>query len=60
MVQIGTEAYYLKLLQQAGSIHNVFHVSLLELYISDERTASKPLLPIEIDGEEDYELEEIL
>ncbi len=46
--------------QQVGSIHDVFHVSLLEPYVSNGRRAPKPLTPIEVDGEEEYELEEIL
>jgi hypothetical protein len=57
---IGTQVYRLKLLQQDGSIHDVFQVSLLEPYVSNGRTAPEPPLPIEIDGEEEYKLEEIL
>jgi hypothetical protein len=58
--RIGTQAYRLKFSQQAGSIHDVFQVSLLKPYVSDGRTAPEPPPPIEIDGEEEYELEEIL
>jgi hypothetical protein len=58
--RIGTQAYCLELLQQAGSIQDVFHVLLLEPYVSDGHTAPKPLPHIEIDGEEQYRLEEIL
>ncbi len=50
----------MKLLQQASSICDVFHVSLLELYVSDGHTALEPTPPIEIDGTEGYELKEIL
>jgi hypothetical protein len=50
--QIGMQVYCLKLSQQAGSIHNVFHFLLLEPYISNGRTAPEPLPPIEIDSEE--------
>jgi hypothetical protein len=57
---MGTQAYRLKLLQQVGSIHDVFHVSLLELYVSDGRRALEPPPPIEVNGEEEYKLEEIL
>ncbi len=57
--RIGTQAYCLKLLQQAGSIHDVIHVLLLELYVSDGRTAHEPTPPIAIDGDEEYKLEEI-
>jgi hypothetical protein len=56
----GTQAYCSKLSQQASSIYNVFHVLLLEPYVSDRCAAPEPLLPIEIDGEKKYELKEIL
>ncbi len=58
--RIGTQAYHLKLSQQAGSIHDVFQVSLLEPYVSNGPTAPEPPLPFDIDGEEEYELELIL
>ncbi len=58
--RIGPQAYRLKLSQQVGSIHDVFHVSLLEPYVSDGRSAPEPPPPIEVAGEEEYELEEIL
>jgi hypothetical protein len=58
--RVGTQAYRLKLLQEVGNIHDVFHVSLLEPYISDGRTAPEPPPPIELDGQEEYELEAIL
>jgi hypothetical protein len=54
------QAYRLKLSQQAGSIHSVFHVSLLELYVSDSCTAPEHPLLIEIISEKEYELEEII
>ncbi len=58
--QIGSQAYRLKLSQQVGSIHDVFQVSLLVPYIFDGRCAPEPPPPIEVDGEEEYELEDIL
>jgi hypothetical protein len=58
--QIGSQAYRLKLSQQVGSIHDVFHVSLLEPYVSDGHSAPKPPPPIEVNGEEEYEHDEIL
>jgi hypothetical protein len=58
--RIGTQAYRLKLLQQAGSIRDVFHILLLEPYVSDVRTAPELPLPVEIDGKKEDELEEIL
>ncbi len=57
--RVGTQVYRLKLLQEVGNIHDVFHVSLLEPYVSDGRTAEPPP-PIELDGQEEYELEAIL
>jgi hypothetical protein len=33
--RVGTQAYRFKFLQQVGSIHDVFYVSLLEPYVSD-------------------------
>ncbi len=57
---IGSQAYRLKLSQQVGSIHNVFHISLLEPYVSAGHSASEPPPPIEVDSEEEYGLEEIL
>ncbi len=50
----------MKLSQQVGSIHDIFHVSLLKPYISDVRSIPKPPQPIEVDSEEKYKLEEIL
>jgi hypothetical protein len=58
--RIGSQAYHLKLSQQVGSIHDVFHILLLEPYVSDGRCAPEPLPPIEVDGEEEYKLKEIL
>ncbi len=57
---MGTQAYRLPLSQQVGSIHDVFHVSLLEPYVSDGWRAPESPPPIEVDGEEEYKLEEIL
>jgi hypothetical protein len=58
--RVGTQAYRLKLLQEVGNIHDVFHMSLLEPYVSDGRTAPEPPPPIELDFQEEYELEAIL
>ncbi len=46
--------------QQVGNIHDVFHVSLLEPYVSDRRRAAEPPPPIEVEGVAEYEVEEIL
>jgi hypothetical protein len=40
-------------------IHNVFHVHLLKLHHPSKRH-QKPLPPIEVEGEEEYEMEEVL
>jgi hypothetical protein len=57
--RIGLQTYCLKLVQQVGSIHEVFHVSLLEPFIFDGRSPPLPLLTIEVDSKEEYELDEI-
>jgi hypothetical protein len=57
--RVGTQAYRLKLLQEVGNIHDVFHVSLFEPYVSDGRTAPELPPPIDLDGHEEYELEVI-
>ena len=57
--RIGKVAYRL-VLPKAMKIHNVFHVSLLEpCELSTEGTVPLPP-PIEVDGEEEYEVEESL
>jgi hypothetical protein len=58
--RIGTQTYCLILLQIASGIHNVFHVSLLELCVSDRHTVTEPPPSIEVDSEEKSELEVIL
>jgi hypothetical protein len=58
--RIGRQAYRLKLSQQVGNIHDVFHVSLLELFVSDGQMAAKPPLPIGVEGAAEYEVVEIL
>ena len=61
LAKIGTKAYKLDL-PDSMKIHPTFHVSLLETY-QDNPLPSQvkpPAPPIEIDGNEEYELEEIL
>ena len=41
-------------------IHNVFHVSLLEVCNKSKEGSVPPPPPIEVDGEEEFEVEEIL
>lgn len=55
-------AYRLELPSSMGRIHNVFHVRLLERY--DKNTipgrTQPPPPPIEIEGDLEYEIEDIL
>ena len=57
---IGTQAYQLDLAEVLRNIHNVFQVSLLEPYQTVERRAPLPPPLIEVDGEEQAEIKEIL
>ena len=59
--KVGTSSYKLDL-PASMTIHNTFHISLLEPY-EDNNFPSQiqtPPPPIEIDGEPEYELEEII
>ena len=59
--KVGTSSYKLNL-PTSMKIHNTFHLSLLEPY-EDNKFPSQiqtPPPPIEIDGEPEYELEEII
>ena len=57
--QIGTLAYRLDLPESMHKIHNVFHVSKLKPYKASGRVQPPPV-PIEIEGELEYEVERIL
>ena len=59
--KIGSHAYWLEL-HETFRIHNIFHVSLLSLANEDSYSGQHlpPPLPIEVDGEEEYEVDEIL
>ena len=59
--KVGSHAYQLEL-PETVRIHNVFHVSLLSLANEDPYPGQRlpPPPPIEVDGEEEYEVDEIL
>ena len=57
--RIGTLAYRLKLPESMCRIHPVFHVSKLKPYKASGRVQPPPV-PIEIEGELEYEVERIL
>lgn len=56
--RIGKNAYLLQLPQKYGRLHPVFHVSLLEAY--RQREGCETPEPIDIDGTEEWEVEQIL
>jgi len=61
LAKIGESAYKLDL-PPSMRIHNTFHISLLELYHDDKFSSQRtqPSLPIIIEGEPEYELEQII
>jgi uncharacterized protein YifN (PemK superfamily) len=59
--QINVVAFKFKL-PSSMKMHHVFHVSLLKLYhvSTIPRRIHEPLPPIEVEGEQKYEVEDIL
>lgn len=55
---VGSQAYRLELPKSYGKLHPTFHVSLLEPWHS--RGTDPQPQPIDVDGEEEWEVEEIL
>lgn len=55
---VGQNAYTLALPKKYGRLHDTFHVSLLEPY--HRREGQETPEPMDIDGEEEWEVEEIL
>jgi len=61
LAKIGTSAYKLAL-PPSMAIHNTFHISLLEPYQDNQFPSQikEPPPPIQIEGEDEYELDEII
>lgn len=57
---IGNQVYRLKLPSLLKGIHNVFHVSLLEPYHEDPIRAPELPSAIEVQGEDQYEVDQVL
>ena len=62
IVQPGTHSFMLRLPNTMKSVHPIFHVSQLELSHPSTilNRVQPPLPPIEVNGEVEYEVEEIL
>ena len=57
---VGAQAYRLDLKGTLTGIHNVFHVSLLEPYKGREGAEGPQPGPIEVEGADEWEIEEVL
>jgi hypothetical protein len=62
IAQAGTHSFTLRLPETLRSIHLVFHVSMLELATPNEipNRIQEPLPPVEVDGDLEYEITEVV
>ena len=62
IAQVGPQSFTLRLPPEFRSVHPVYHVSMLEPFVpsSIPQRVPTPPPPIEIDGEQEYEISEIL
>jgi len=62
IAQVGSLSFTLRLLDSMRAIHPVFHISQLELAIPNTipDRIQPPLPPVEVDGEPEFEITEIL
>ena len=60
--QVGPQSFTLRLPESLRAVHPVFHVSMLELYTPSEIPGRVPTPPppVEVDGELEFEVSEIL
>lgn len=56
--RVGANAYKLKLPAKYGRLHHTFHVSLLQAYRA--RPGVEPPEPVDIEGEQEWEVEQVL
>src|SRR6266508_1981194 len=62
IAQVGTHSFTLKLPKALRSVHPVFHVSMLEPHTvsSIPNRTDPPPAPVEVDGDLEYEIAEVL
>ena len=61
-MQVGSQSYTLRLSDSMKAVHPIFHVSMLEPFIpsSIPGRVESPPPPVEVDGELEYEISEVL
>ena len=57
---MGAQAYCLDLTNRLVGIHDVFHILLLELFESQEGNHTPPPGPLEVEGSDKWEIEQVL